>query len=174
MYISTVLQICDTFSHSVPADYRAALNASIYYANISSDTPLNTPVFRIRLSINTNENPIDISIRFIQTVQVQNLFEFEGSSNNTIDVLSGDLQTVGNDRIFDTSINLVAHPATEFPEAEDYPVELDLTIALVVLFIPDFNPVEINSHGLGYILQARGKNYSNCNRVKDFPMADSY
>ena len=152
MYISTVLQICDMLSHAVPADYRAALNASIYYADISSDTPLNTPVFRIRLSINTDEeDPLDISIRFTQTGQIQNLLDFEGSSNNTIDISSGDLQTVGNNRIFDTSINLVAHPATEFPDAEDYPVELDLTISLVVLFSSDISTAEINSKGLGYI-----------------------
>ena len=157
-----MLQICDMFSHAaVPADYRVALNASIYYANISSDTPLNTPVFRIRLSINNNEeNPIDISIRFSQTSRIQNLFEFEGSSNNPIAISSGDLQTVGNDRIFDTSINLVADPATEFPDEDDYPIELDLTISLVVLF-PDFSSVEIISNGLGYILQAQGKSYKN-------------
>ena len=153
--------ICDMFSHAVPADYRAVLNASIYYANISIDTPLNTPVFRIRLSINANENPADISIRFFQIAQIQNLFEFEGSSNNRIDISPGDLQTVGNGRIFDTSINLVAHPATQFPDAEDYPVELDLTVSLLVLFSPDFSVIEFNSHGLGYILQATGKSDSN-------------
>ena len=160
MHITTVFQICDMFSHAVPADYRAALNASIYYADISSDTPLNTPVFRIRLSINANENPIDIPIRFIQTAQIQSLFEFEGSSNNPITISPGDLQTVGSDRIFDTSINLVADPDTEFPDAVDYPVQLDLTIILVVLF-DDFSTVEVISHGLGYILQATGKSYSN-------------
>ena len=159
MYISTVLQICDTFSHAVPADYRAVLNASIYYANISSDTPLNTPVFRIRLSINTNENPIDISIRYFQTAQIQSLFEFEGSSNNPITISPGDFQTVGNERIFDTSINLVADPATQFPDAEDYPVELDLTITFAVLF-GDFSNAADSSDGLGYILRAPGKSYS--------------
>ena len=159
MYISTVLQICDTFSHAVPANYRAALNASIYYANISSDTPLNTPVFRIRISIAANENPIDLSIRFTQTLQIQSLFEFEGSSNNPITISSGDLQTVGNDRIFDTSINLVADPATQFPDEDDYPVELDLTITVGVLFA-DFSDAEDSSDGFGYILRAPGKSYS--------------
>ena len=157
MYISTVLQICDTFSHhAVSADYRAALNASIYYANISSDTPLNTPVFRIRLIINNNEEPAnDIVIRFFQTNQIQNLFEFEGSSDNKIEISSGDLQTVGNHRIFNTSINLVADPEIEF---DNFPIELDLTISMVVLF-SDFIPVEFNSDGFGYILPA-GKSYS--------------
>ena len=143
--------LSNTFSHAVAANYRAALNASIYYANISSDTPLNTPVFRIRLSINANENPADISIRFFQTAQIKSLFEFEGSSNNTIDISSGDLQTVGNERIFDTSINLVADPATEFPDAEAYPVELDLTIVLVVLF-DVMTIVPETSFGLGHII----------------------
>ena len=143
--------LSNTFSHSVSANYRAALNASIYYANISSDTPLNTPVFSIRLSIDANENPIDISIRFFQTDQIKSLFEFEGSSNNTIDISSGDLQTVGSDKIFDTSINLVVHPATEFPDAEDYPVELDLTIVLVVVF-DVMTIVQETSFGLGHII----------------------
>ena len=143
----------------MPANYTAALNASIYYANISSDTPLNTPVFRIRLSIDANENPIDISIRFFQTAIIQSLFEFEGSSDNPITISSGDLQTVGNDRIFDTSINLAADPATEFPDEDDYPVELDLTIILVVLF-DDFSTVADFSEGLGYILRTPGKSYS--------------
>ena len=134
-------------------NYRAALNASIYYANISSATPLNTPVFRIRVSINGNESPVDISVRFFQHAQIQSLFEFEGSSNNPIDISSGDLQTVGNDRIFDTSINLVADPATEFPDEDDYPVELDLSISLVVFFSSDISTAEANSEGLGYILQ---------------------
>ena len=143
----------------MPANYTAALNASIYYANISSDTPLNTPVFRIRLSINANENPLDISIRFFQTAIIQSLFEFEGSSDNPITISSGDLQTVGNDRIFDTSINLAADPATEFPDEDDYPVELDLAIVLAVLF-DDFSIVADFSEGLGYILRTPGKSYS--------------
>ena len=96
---------------------------------------------------------MDISIRFFQTVQIQNLFAFEGGINNSdrIVISSENLQTVGTDRIFDTSINLVADPATEFPDAVDYPVELNLTITLVVLFSSDFTTVEINSKGLGYI-----------------------
>ena len=144
----------------MPADYRAALNASIYYANISSDTPLNTPVFRIRLSINTNENPLDIFIRFFQTVQILNLFEFESGigGSNYIDISFGDLQTDGSEWVFDTSINLVADPATEFPDEDDYPVELDLTIIVALLF-DDFSTTEDSSDGLGYILRA-GKTYS--------------
>ena len=43
--------------------------------------------------------------------------------------------------------------------AEDYPVQLDHTIALVVLF-DDFSIVEETSDGLGYILRAPGKSYS--------------
>ena len=163
MYISTALQICDTFSHTVPADYRAALNASIYYANINSVTPLNTPVFRIRLSINTNEIPVDITMRFFETAQILNLFEFESGigGSNYIDIPPGDLQTDGSSQIFDASINLVADPATEFPDAEDYPVELDLTISLVVLFSSDFTAVEINSKGLGFI---QGENNESAHR----------
>ena len=160
IHIYSIGNMRNILSHAVPTDYRLALNASIYYANISSDTPLNTPVFRIKLSITANENPVDISIRFFRSVQIQSLFEFEGSSDNPITISSGDLQTLGNERIFYTSINLVADPDTQFPDDDDYPVELHLTIALVVLFSPDFTTAEFISEGLGYILRAPGKSYS--------------
>ena len=154
--------LCDTFSHAVAADYKAALNASIYYANISSDTPLNTPVFRIRLSINANQNPVDISIRFFRTAQIQSLFEFEGSSDNPITISPGDLQTVGSAQVFDTSINLVADPVTVFTDESAYPLDVDLTISLVVFFLGS-GTAENNSIGLVHILRAPGKNYSNYN-----------
>ena len=172
-----MLQICDMFTHAVSANYRAALNASIYYANINSVTTLNTPVFRIRLSINTNENPIDITMRFFETAQILNLFEFESGvgGTNYIDIPPRDLQTDGSSQIFDTSINLVADPATEFPDAEDYPVELDLTISLVVLFSSDFTAVEINSKGLGFIQgenNESGPQEDNC-MCRSFSLAQS-
>ena len=134
----------------MPADYRIALNATIYYAEISTDTPLNTPVYRIRISINVNEEPIDISVRFFQTGQINSLFEFEGNTaDNRRDISTKELQTIGNDRVLDTSINLVADPASQFGE-DDYPVDLDLTIQFVVI-TQDFLSIEDTSRGLGSI-----------------------
>ena len=136
----------------MPADYRLALNATVYYTDISSDTPLNTPVYWIRASINIIENPLDLSIRLSQVVQINNLLEFEGG-DNIINILVSNLQTVGNERVFDTSINLVADPASEFGE-NDFPVELDLTILFVVLF--EDNALQVISQGLGSIQRAPG------------------
>ena len=139
----------------VPADYRIALNATIYYAEISTDTPLNTPVYRIRISINENEEPIDISVRFFQTGQINSLFEFESNTaDNRRDISLDEFQTIGNERVFDTSINLVADPTLQFEE-DDYPVELDLTIQFVV-FTQDFTSIQDISSGLGSIQQAPG------------------
>ena len=66
----------------VPDDFRLALNATVYYAVINSDTAVDTPVYRIRASVNENENPIDMSITLTKTLQINSLFEFEGVSNN--------------------------------------------------------------------------------------------
>ena len=141
---------------SVPADYRIALNATIYYAEISTDTPLNTPVYRIRISINENEEPIDISVRFFQTGQINSLFEFEGNTtDNRRDISLDEFQTIGNERVFDTSINLVADPASQFGE-DDYPVELNLTIQYIVLNQDLKTVLEGGSQGLGSIQQSPG------------------
>ena len=66
----------------VSDDFRLALNATVYYAVINSDTAVNTPVYKIRASVNENENPIDMSITLTKTLQINSLFEFEGVSNN--------------------------------------------------------------------------------------------
>lgn len=139
----------------MPADYRLALNATVYYADIRSDTQVNTPVYRLRASVNVNENPIDMSITLTQTGQINNLFDFEGGSNNRIGISLSDLVTIGNDRVFDTQINLVADPATEFDE-DDYPVELDIDIQFVVLFATN-EALQVTSRGLGSITEAPGE-----------------
>ena len=139
----------------VPTDYMVALNATIYYAEISADTQLNTPVYRIRISINVNVQPVDISVRFFQTGRINSLFEFkDNTTHNRRDISVVDLQSVGNDRVFDTSIHLVADPASEFGE-DDYPVELNIAIHLVV-FTQDFISIQALSQGLGSIYQPPG------------------
>ena len=139
----------------MPADYRLALNATVYYADIRSDTQVNSPVYRLRASVNMNEIPIDMSITLTQTGQINNLFDFEGGSNNRIGISLSDLVTIGNERVFDTQINLVDDPASEFDE-DDYPVELDIDIQFVVLFATN-EALQVTSRGLGSITEAPGE-----------------
>ena len=149
------LYITSITSLLVPTDYMVALNATIYYAEISADTQLNTPVYMIRISINVNVQPIDMSLRFFQTGQINSLFEFkDNTTHNGRDISVVELQSVGNERVFDTSIHLVADPASQFGE-EDYPVELNIVIQLVVL-TQNFTIIQTISQGLGSIYQPPG------------------
>ena len=132
--------------------FQIALNATIYYANIYSDTPLNTPVYRIRAIINSTLDLLDISISLSQTQQINALLEFEGGMNNRITIPESDLADIDEVRVFDTSINLVAEPNTEF----DYPVELDIDIQLVVLHVTGVTDRVVSS-GIGYLLEAPGQ-----------------
>ena len=129
-------------------DFRLALNATVYYAVIDSDTAVNTPVYRLRASINVNENPIDVSFTLAQTGQIDNLFDVEGIFLNQFDT------TIGNEKVFDTTINLVNDPTLEFDE-EDYPVELDIDIQFIVLFASNV-PLSSSSKGRGSIQRAPG------------------
>ena len=144
------------WSHPVPTGSQIALNATIYYANISSDTPLNTPVYRIRAIIDSALNQIDIVFVFGQTQQINALLEFQGGMDNTISITESDLTTIGNMRVYDTSINLVAEPGTEFME-DEYPVELDIEILFVVHVLLESGETQVThviSSGVGHILEA--------------------
>ena len=133
-----------------------ALNATIYYADIHTDHPLNTPVFRIRAILESDVVPVDLSLSLSQTGQINNLFEFEGgTSNDRLSIPVEDFVDNGNERVYDTAINLVADPGTEF-DNEDYPVNLDLDITFVGLFIMSNNVLIFMSHGIGCILRAPG------------------
>ena len=143
-------------SISVLSGYVLALNATIYYAEIHTDHPLNTPVFRIRAIIESDVVPVDLSLSLSQTGQINSLFEFEGgTSNDRLSIPSEDFVDNGNERVYDTAINLVADPGTEF-DNEDYPLSLDLDITFVGLFTTPNNALNVISHGTGQILQASG------------------
>ena len=119
------------------SDSNIALNASVYYADIHIRHPLNTPVFRIRAFFRSIEN-IDIArISLSQTGQINKLFEFEGVTNNSntisVPVTGNNLDTLDDYRVFDTSINLVQHPDTEFAET-GYPVPLMIDITFEVFY----------------------------------------
>ncbi|CAI8037843.1 Neurogenic locus notch homolog protein 1 [Geodia barretti] len=123
--ITTLTGTCDP----LPSDYAIALNATVYYAKIHIGQPLNTPVFRIRAFFNTTANIVTSSISLSQTGKINKLFEFEGGSNNRI----GDIVVpIADHSVFDTSINLVQHPDTQFGESE-YPVPLMIVISLNAL-----------------------------------------
>ena len=97
----------------------------------------------------------DISVRFFQTGQINSLFEFEdNTADNRRDISLDEFQTIGNERVFDTSINLVADPASQFEE-DDYPVKLGLTIQLGV-YTQNLSFIEAISEGLGSIEKAPG------------------
>ena len=137
----------------------ASLNATIYHADITTDTPLNSPVFRIRITLNLDADPRDISIRLNQNQLIQNLFEFEGGTgDDSLTILYSEFQVIGDVRVYNTSINLVENPTTEFPIVNDdnYPVHIDLRITFALLTI-DFDAVEESARGIGTIQLAPGK-----------------
>ena len=142
------------FLLSVPSDYRLALNATHYYANILSNTPLNTPVYRIRAIISTNTDPTDISITLSQTGQINEILEFEGGDNNRVSILESALESNGNESVFDTSINLVRDPNNV--DFIQYPVKLNVDIQLVILF-QSGAATQTTSKGIGSIEEAPGK-----------------
>lgn len=138
-------------SFAVPTDYIALLNATLYYAEISSETLTNTPVFRIRVSINRDENPLDVSLNFNQNSLVRNLFEFENGENDGLDVaFPSDFDVSDDEYTYDTSLNFV-------PEREiESDIELDITISLSVLR-GDISPYGHSVGAIGRIFLAPGK-----------------
>ena len=113
-----------------------ALNATVYYADIFSDYPLNTPVFRIRAIVSSNDH-FNLFISLSQTAQINDIFEFDDSTpdDDRIDIAVDDLIPLGDVYVFDATINLVQDPSTTFEES-DYPVNLDIDISLVGLYPP--------------------------------------
>ena len=147
---------CDSSLFSVVAgDYTIALNATVYYVEIRSDHPLNTPVFRIRAFFRSTAGFQAASLGLSQTGQINNLFEFEGGSNDTISISIGDFVSVGGQNVFDTTINLIREPDSEFTKM-NYPVDLDMDINLVALFSPNIAP-QVISKGAGSIHLAPGE-----------------
>ena len=140
----------------MPSGYVLTLNATTYYADIHSDHPLGTPVFRIRAIIRSSAIAVDLSMSLSQTGQINSLFEFAGGTgNDRLEIPVSDFIDNGNERVYDTTINLVADPATVFDE-DDYPIDLDLDIAFIGLFIVPAGALQVVSIGSGRILQALG------------------
>ena len=140
----------------VPSDYTLALNATVYYADIFSDYPLNTPVFRIRAIVRSNDH-FNLFISLSQTAQINDIFEFDDSTpdDDRIDIAIDDLIQLEEDVfVFDATINLVQDPATTFEES-DYPVNLDVDISLVGLYPPS-TALQRVSRATGVIRNAPG------------------
>ena len=153
-----------------------ALNATVYYADIHIGHPLNTPVFKIRAFFRSIEN-IDVArISLSQTGQINKLFEFEGVTNNSntigVPVTGNNLDTVGDYRVFDTSINLVQDPDTEFAET-GYPVPLMIDITFDVFYIDNNNIDRVISRGRGSI-QGRKSKLANVAIVSYYVMYRSH
>ena len=140
----------------MPTSYDIALNATVYYAEILSDYPLNSSVFKIRVYFSSTVGLLDAHISLSQTGQINNLFEFEGGRYDTISVSTGDFISIGDHSVFDTAINLVRRPGAVFAES-DYPVDLHISITLNTLFSPDVSPHR-QSIGSGTIYLAPGEN----------------
>ena len=134
----------------------ASLNATHYYAVITTDTPLNSSVFKIRITLNMSADPLDISIRLNQNQLIQNLFEFEGGMDDTLTIFYSEFQVIGDVRVYNTSINLVKNPITEYPNKNDYPIRIDLQITFS-LFTSTFEPIVETAKGFGTIELAPGK-----------------
>ena len=132
-----------------------SLNATTYYANLTSETPLDTAAFYLQLSINLNfvMEISNVVLRFNQNQLVQRLFEFEHGQNNVYDA-TDDLQTNGSQAIVRTSLNLV-----ELPAANEYPVDVDMTITVSLLYEESsaFLTDETSARGIASIVMAPGE-----------------
>ena len=121
------------------------------HAVIHSDYPLNTPVFRIRAIVSSIDDLLDLSMQFSQTLQINNIFDFEGSDSDTITILPDDMVPLGDVYVFDTAINLVQNVSTEFTESDEYPVILNIDVFLIALISPSFDVFSSLSKGTGEI-----------------------
>ena len=83
----------------VQSDYQLALNTTVYYSNILSNTPLNTPVYRIRAIINAQS--MEILVLQFRTGQnnESDLFEFECGINERITKSDCELVSIGSKRV---------------------------------------------------------------------------
>ena len=135
-----------------------ALNATVYHANIHTDYPLNTPVFRIRAIIRSIDDLLDLSISLSQTGEINDIFEFAGGSvDDRIGITQADLVQEGDQYVFDTVIVMVEDPVDVLGEITE-PEELDIDVSLVGLFLPDQAVQEI-SQATGQIINAPGEGY---------------
>lgn len=142
----------------MPPDYVVSLNATAYYANLTSETPLDTAVFYLQLSINLNIVPemniCNVVLRFNQNQLVQRLFEFEHGQNNVYDATE-DLQTIGSQGVVRTSLNLVALPAEN-----EYPVDVDMTIRVSLLYMVSpsvYLTNDTSARGIASVVMAPGE-----------------
>ena len=115
----------------VPTDFRATLNATVYYAQIDENHKLNASVFKIRAISSTTNDLEFIYMSITQANETDGLLEFDGGSENSIEP---NVPGAGDGaHVFDTSINLVQDPAIVFAE-RGYPINIDINITLVVVY----------------------------------------
>ena len=121
---------------------------------------MNTPVFRIQLSINEAEMPVDVVLRFNQNQRIQDLFEFENGDNSAIEAtFPSDFQLSDSDNeyTFDTSINFLADQTVlDGIDIDSYPLRLDITVTASIL-LDDLSPYGVHAQAIGSIFLAPGK-----------------
>lgn len=131
-------------SHSPDANnYILSINATQYYVYLTSETPVNTTVFRMQLSINLDtelSNIITISMTFSQNILVQNLFEFVNGSDNEFDATDYVQSITANTGIVKASISLVEHANDNI-----YPIDIAMTITALVVFTNSQGTIEATS-----------------------------
>ena len=69
----------------VPTDFRATLNATVYYAQIDENHQLNASVFKIRAIFSTTNDLEFIYMSITQANETDGLLEFDGGSENRIE-----------------------------------------------------------------------------------------
>ena len=143
---------------AVPTNYVMSLNATRFYANLSSETPLNSSVFHIQLSINllavSRADIIEVTFRFNQNQLVQGLFEFRDGMESNRFVATNYIQNLDDETdVIDATINLVALI---------YPIDIYLTISVSLLYtVPGPQGFETDfksAKGVGSIVLASGEN----------------
>ena len=97
-----------------------------------------------------------MSLSFSQNEAVENLLEFQGGSNNYIDITVQDFETsVDSGLSFNTTIILVANLLGEYPDKTAYPIPLQIDITLS-MDRNDENILTQVSSGRGFLRLAPG------------------
>ena len=141
--------------HSVPSDYDLMFNATQYFAHLNSETPINSVVFYMQLSINLNSISLpdvtSLNFRLSQSQLVQNLFEFQGgTSENQIEAVDHIQMIDSNTARVGAAIILVAHPPDTY-----YPIDIHMTIRALLVSATGGSVIE-TSQATGSIVRATG------------------
>ena len=141
---------------TVPDNYKISLNATQYYIQLTSETPLNSVVLSIQLYINLYLIPVasimDLSIRLNQNQLVQSLLEFQDGKNDRYEVDKNNITNNDGTGVITSAIKLV-----ELPQEDDYPVTLDLFLTVTILYNNFFSSYSTSAMATGSITLPQSK-----------------